>query len=96
MQAVTLKSLCDQDWKTQLAQGYPNIPKGAVVDIVNPEYTNLYGTWCEIMYKGVHYYVDKKDLATDLNDIKAALYELAEYEDIIDRKFEISVNGRIK
>ena len=52
MQAVTLKSLCDQDWKTQLAQGYPNIPKGDIVEIINPEYNNLYGTWCEVEYKG--------------------------------------------
>ena len=94
MQAVTLKSLCDQDWKTQLAQGYPNIPMGAIVEITNPEYKNLYGTWCEVEYKGIRYYIDKKDLATDTISIKQAINQLAEYQTIIDKKFDESTNIR--
>ena len=94
MQAVALKSLCDQDWKTQLAQGYPNIPKGDIVEIINPEYNNLYGTWCEVEYKGIRYYVDKKDLATNPDDIKEVLDDLVDYKQIIDEKFEENTNVR--
>lgn len=94
MKAVALKSLCDQDWKTQLAQGYPNIPEGAIVEIINPEYQNFYGTWCIVKYKDINYYVDKKDLATDPETIRGAFNKLAEYQSIIDDKFEASTNVR--
>ena len=41
-QAVTLKTLADQDWKTQLARGYRNIPIDTLVDVVNEDFVNFY------------------------------------------------------
>lgn len=68
-QAVTLKTLADQDWKTQLARGYRNIPAETLVDVINEEFTNFYGTWCEVEWEGRRYYVDKKDLSFNIIDI---------------------------
>lgn len=71
-QAVTLKTLADQDWKTQLARGYRNIPAETLVDVINEEFTNFYGTWCEVEWEGRHYYVDKKDLSFNIIDLTIA------------------------
>lgn len=71
-QAVTLKTLADQDWKTQLARGYRNIPAETLVDVINEEFTNFYGTWCEVEWEGRHYYVDKKDLSFNIIDLTMA------------------------
>lgn len=70
--AVALKTLADQDWKTQLAQGYSNIPTNAVVEVINENYVNFYGSWCEVMWNNRHYYVNKKDLSFDEGDIAYA------------------------
>ena len=43
-QAVALNTLANQDWKTQLARGYSNIPSMAIVDVVEENFTNFYGT----------------------------------------------------
>ena len=56
--AQALQELSDEDWKTQMAHGYPNIPKGATVKVLNEKYQNYYGTFCEVEYNGRHYYVD--------------------------------------
>lgn len=71
-QAVTLKTLADQDWKTQLARGYRNIPAETLVNVINEEYRNFYGTWCEVEWEGRHYYVDKKDLSFNIIDLTMA------------------------
>ena len=60
--AVTLKTLCDQDWKTQLAQGYSNIPCNCVVEVIEEDFTNFYGTWCRVLWNNIQYYVSKRDL----------------------------------
>ena len=70
IKAVALKSLADQDWKTQLARGYSSIPRGAVVDVINDNFTNFYGTWCEVIWNNNHYYVSKSDLSFNELDIK--------------------------
>ena len=79
-EAVALTTLADQDWKTQLARGYSNVPMGAVVTVTNDEFTNFYGTWCEIIWNNCHYYVSKKDLSFDDNDIKEAKQKQDEIE----------------
>ena len=56
--AKALQELSDEDWKTQMAHGYPNIPKGATVKVLNENYQNYYGIFCEVEYNGRHYYVD--------------------------------------
>ena len=44
--AEALQELSDEDWKTQAAHGYPNIPKGATVKVLNEKYQNYYGLSC--------------------------------------------------
>ena len=62
MKAITKIELSDQDWKTQLARGYPNIPAGEEVTIINEDYINFYGTWCEVLWNNNRYYVSKQNL----------------------------------
>lgn len=83
-EAVALKTLADQDWKTQLAQGYSNIPSGAIVEVIDDNYVNFYGVWCEVKWNSVSYYVSKRDLSFDEDDIKIAKQkqnELEQYKD---------------
>lgn len=80
-EAVALKTLADQDWKTQLAQGYPNIPNGAIVKVTNDEFTNFYGTWCEVLWNNTHYYISKKDLSFDEGDVASAKQKQQEWEE---------------
>lgn len=56
--AQALQELSDEDWKTQMAKGYPNIPKGATVKVISENYQNYYGIFCEVEYNGRYYYVD--------------------------------------
>ena len=78
--AIALKTLADQDWKTQLAQGYSNIPVDAIVEVTNEDFNNFYGSWCEVLWNNHHYYVSKKDLSFDENEIKTALQKQQEWE----------------
>lgn len=55
------RELSDEDWKTQLAKKYGNIPAGAKVTIEGVV-TNFYGTYASVRYNGRHYYVDLDDL----------------------------------
>lgn len=61
--AITLNELSDEDWKTQLARKYPNVPKGAKVKILQENYINFYGgPWSRIEWNGNWYWVSPKDL----------------------------------
>lgn len=42
MTAVTLEECANQDWKTQSARGYGNVPKGVEVKVIESTVTNLY------------------------------------------------------
>lgn len=82
-EAVALKSLADQDWKTQLAQGYCNIPAGALIQVENEDFRNLYGSWCEVYWNNRHYYVSKNDISfaeADIEYAKRNAEELNKYE----------------
>ncbi len=70
--AVTLCTLADQDWKTQLAQGYSNIPVNAVVEVIDEDFNNFYGSWCIVKWSNHNYYVSKKDLSFNEIDIECA------------------------
>lgn len=50
------RALADEDWKTQLARGYGNIPKGAKVEFEGMM-QNFYGNYAKIRYNGILYYV---------------------------------------
>ena len=48
---MTEKELKNEDWKTQLARGYGNIPEGEEVEVIATNFTNFYGTWSIVEYK---------------------------------------------
>lgn len=59
MKAITLKELADEDWKTQHARKYSNIPAGAEVEIIKEDYYNFYGgPWIRVEWKDNLYWVD--------------------------------------
>ena len=66
--ALTLKTLADQDWKTQLARKYSNIPEGVEVEVLEEDFVNFFGVWTIVRWNGNRYYVDKKDLAFNYNE----------------------------
>ena len=63
MKAIALKELVDEDWKTQHARKYQNIPVGAEVEIIEENYDNFYGgPWTRVEWKDNLYWVDPKQL----------------------------------
>lgn len=58
---IAKHDLCDNDYKTQCALGYENIPKGAEV-VYRGEFTNFYGKWVSVAYRGRTYCVKYSDL----------------------------------
>ena len=61
--AIALEELANEDWKTQLALKYPNIPKGAEVGIIEENYYNFYGgPWTRVEWNGNWYWVDPSKL----------------------------------
>lgn len=50
------KELSDEDWKTQLAKGYENIPEGTELNVVG-SISNFYGKFATVLYRGVSYYI---------------------------------------
>lgn len=57
--AVALREIYDEDWKTQSARKYPNVPSGARVTVVAENYVNLYGgPWTRIMWNGNMYWTN--------------------------------------
>lgn len=60
-QAITTKELHDEDYLTQSARGYGNIPANTVVEFLG--FTqNLYGSYAKALYNGNLYYVDPEGL----------------------------------
>ena len=58
---IAKKELADEDWKTQLALGYKNIPQGAecyFIEFVR----NFYGNYILVEYNNHRYYVNSYDL----------------------------------
>lgn len=58
----TKRELSDQDWKTQLAKGYSNIPKGERIEIIDGYVSNLYGSFARVKWNGHVYDVNVRDL----------------------------------
>lgn len=79
--ARTLKELANEDYKTQIARGYKNIPKGAMVSVIDDNFNNLYGNFCIVKYKDNTYHVNKRDL--DFN-IQRKIYILSNSLDGIE------------
>ena len=64
---IALEELADENWKTQTALGYPNVPKGAEVKVLNTNFKNLYGEFFEIEWNERKYYVRPNCVKTELN-----------------------------
>ena len=45
--AITKKELYDEDWQTQLARGYENIPANTIVEVLGNA-NNLYGSYTKV------------------------------------------------
>jgi len=57
--AIALEELADEDWKTQAARKYPNIPKDSVVDVLQEDYYNFYGgPWTRVEWNDNWYWVN--------------------------------------
>lgn len=61
MKAIALKELSNEDYRTQLARGYSNIPKGSEVEVLGT-LKNFYGEFARVSYEGNTYYVAPKFL----------------------------------
>lgn len=57
----SVKPLRDNDYKTQLARGYSNVPKNTEI-IYKGRYDNFYGIWAEVEWNGHIYYVYPEDV----------------------------------
>ena len=53
---TTVREVADENWKTQLARGYKNIPKDTQVEVVGFT-NNLYGHFIDVKYNGIRYSV---------------------------------------
>ena len=63
-EAVALEELADEDWKTQLVQKYPDIPKGSKVNVLQENMYNWYGgPWTRVEWNGHWYWVNSKKIA---------------------------------
>lgn len=54
--------VANEDRKTQLARGYPNIPANEEVKMIQEEYVNFYGVWCIVEWKGNCYYTSQRNI----------------------------------
>lgn len=62
-EAITLEELADEDWETQLARKYPNIPKGSIVNVLQEDYYNFYGgPWTRVEWKDNLYWVSSNKI----------------------------------
>ena len=60
---IAKRDLADKDWKTQLARGYPDIPKGSTVKIIEEGMVNFYGgPWTRVEFDGNWYWVAEDDI----------------------------------
>lgn len=57
MKVKTICSIPDENWKTQLAKGYANIPEDTELTIIDFLH-NCYGNYLKVMYNGHIYYID--------------------------------------
>ena len=78
--AIALEELADEDWKTQLAQKYPNIPKGSIVNVLQEDYYNFYGgPWTRVEWKNRQYWIkpDKiKKIVDEMANKSNSLHKL--------------------
>lgn len=57
-----VREIANEDWKTQVARGYPNIPKGAEVEVIEKNFVNLYGSFMIVWWNNNIYYTKKENI----------------------------------
>ena len=62
--AVALREIYDEDWKTQSARGYSDIPAGSRVLVLHENVENFYGSWIQVFWNGSTYYTSAKSVST--------------------------------
>lgn len=62
--AYALKNIYNEDWKTQSARGYSDIPAGSRVLVVDENVRNLYGSWIRVFWNGNTYYTSAESVST--------------------------------
>lgn len=69
-EAIALEELADEDWKTQAARKYPNIPRGSIVNVLQEDYYNFYGgPWIRVEWSGNWYWVNPDGIRRINKDI---------------------------
>ena len=64
--AMTIAEVADEDWKTQLARKYPNIPAGTRVAVLQEDYYNWYGgPWTRVEWNNNLYWTKPENLHVD-------------------------------
>lgn len=61
VKAITLCEIADEDFKTQVALGYKNIPANTEVEIVG-KFSNFYGDYTKVKYNNIVYYTKAENL----------------------------------
>lgn len=59
IKGIALEELGNEDYMTQAAKGYPNIPKGAEVEYIDMV-QNMYGVYMKVLYGENLYYVNPR------------------------------------
>lgn len=57
-----VRDIANEDWKTQVARGYPNIPKGAEVEVIEKDFVNFYGSFMIVHWNNNIYYTKKENI----------------------------------
>ena len=62
-EAIAIEEIADEDWKTQLARKYPDIPKGSIVNVLQENMHNWYGgPWTRVEWNGNWYWTSPSKL----------------------------------
>lgn len=80
---IAKKEISNEDWKTQLAQKYPNIPKGAEVKIIQRDFRNYYGVWVVVEWNGNRYYTSKDNIEEVYDEKENSKFNVEKIADII-------------
>lgn len=57
-----VREIANEDWKTQVTRGYPNIPKGAEVEVIEKNFVNFYGSFMIVYWNNNIYYTKKENV----------------------------------
>lgn len=98
---IAKSELASNDWKTQAARRFKNIPKGAEVKMIKKDFWNYYGKFSEVEWNGNIYYVDPNDieeievLEKTNEELKTKPKKYLTWEDVIkNHAYKVLLNGK--